>query len=117
MEHKMLDLYEQQTNCKVSRRNETLYDMFIDDFKIVGKVDGIVEDKGIVVEHKRRIRGLLHKIPYHELVQCYMYMKMTNLQTAHLVESFGNHINIHDIEFNEHIWNHMCKHFISSNFI
>ena len=103
-EDKMLDSYENKTGKKIRKRNEELYTMTIKHFKIVGKVDGIVEDEGILIEHKRRVHGILNRVPYHELVQCYFYMKMLQLTKTHLIETFGSFMKIHEILFDETIW-------------
>lgn len=103
-EDKMLDLYEEKTGRSISGRNEKIYNMTINGINIVGRIDGIVDSESILIEHKRRVHGLLHRVPYHELVQCYLYMKMINLKKAHLVETFGNCMEIHEIIFDEKIW-------------
>jgi hypothetical protein len=103
-ENKMIDLYERITGRAVIHRNEKTYSIEINNMKIFGKVDGIVDKDGIIIEHKRRINGFLNRVPYHERVQCFFYMKMTGLNTSHLVESFGEQIKIHEINFDEEIW-------------
>jgi hypothetical protein len=108
-ESAMLDLYETCTGCRITHRNDQTYSMMLNNVKIYGKVDGIVVEDGILIEHKRRIHGFLNKVPYHERVQCFLYMKMTNLTKSHLVESFGKKIQIHEILFDESIWQNICR--------
>lgn len=103
-ENKMLDLYEEKTGRSISQRNEKLYTMSIHDINIIGRIDGVVASESILIEHKRRVHGILHRVPYHELVQCYLYMKMINFKKAHLVETFGNCMEIHEIIFDDNIW-------------
>lgn len=106
-EQRMLNAYEEKMGRSITRRNDTLYEMTIGGFRITGKVDGIVEKEGIVIEHKRRIRGLLNRVPYHELVQCFLYMKLTGLNMAHLVETFGMSMQIHEIQMCVEKWKQM----------
>lgn len=116
-EENMLNKYELDTNCKIIRRNDELYSFTLrDGLTIHGKIDGFVQDANIVIEHKCRVRGLLNRIPFHEKVQCYIYMKMTDSRTVHLIESFGEHYAVHKIEYEEQIWEKI-KSIILSNFI
>ena len=106
-EGNMLDKYETLINKQITQRNNELYTMNITingkTIEVVGKVDGII-DNSILIEHKRRMRGIKNNIPFHEIVQCYMYMKMTDLKTTHLIQSFGEHIKTDIIQFDENIW-------------
>lgn len=115
----MLDKYETLIGEKICRRNEELltYDMIINnkEIKIFGKIDGFIESKQIIIEHKRRTRGLLHRTPFHEIVQCYFYMKMMNSKITHLIETFGDHIDIHVIHFDDDIWDNICSRLNQSN--
>lgn len=103
-ELEMLDMYEIQTGAKIVDRNTKTHVLEIGPFTIIGRPDGMIENENIVIEHKRRTRGLVHSVPYHERVQCHIYMKMTASTIAHLVESFGEHIQTHVIHFDDALW-------------
>lgn len=107
-ECKMLDRYECMCNKRVTRRNDRYYTLTVKDgprhVDVIGKIDGYIEADDVVVEHKRRTRGLLHRVPFHERVQCHLYMKMTNTSTCYLIESFGEHMEVHTIQFDLTVW-------------
>ena len=71
---------------------------------VVGRPDGFCEDKKIVVEHKYRVHGLLAFVPFHEEVQCHLYMHMLGISCAHLVQTFGTQMRIHEILFSQATW-------------
>ena len=121
-ENTMIDSYEHEIGKKIDQRNDKLLSLSFNvqgkDIIVYGRIDGFISDGCIVVEHKRRMKGLLNKVPYHECVQCHFYMKMMNSNISHLVETFGVHRNVHIIKFDESIWNDiMMRWFISSDFI
>jgi hypothetical protein len=108
-ENVMLNVYEKMKKCTVEDRNSiTVKHTFegVNDHKIsvVGRMDGINVTDKIIVEHKTRMRGFLSYVPKHEVIQCHLYMKMAGFERCDLVESFGEHIKIHTIEFNQDIW-------------
>ena len=102
-----IDMYEEHTGNKVNFRNSRMLTIHVGNTKVVGKVDGI-NDRDVVIEHKRRTRGLLRRVLLHERIQCILYMKMLGVEEAHLVETFGEHIIIHPIPFDESLWNDIC---------
>tara|TARA_B100000482_G_C12524687_1_gene265964 strand:- start:178 stop:759 length:582 start_codon:yes stop_codon:yes gene_type:complete len=121
-EDRMLDICENAIGKKISRRNDELYSIEIEngDQSIIvqGKIDGYIQEDSIVIEHKRRTRGLLNRVPYHEKVQCHFYMKMKNCNKCYLLETFGDHINTHVIYFDQNTWEEICiRLFLLSDFI
>lgn len=102
-ENFMLDMCEKKLNFIIHSRNEKILRLHVCGYIVSGKIDGMIEDD-IVVEHKRRVRGLLGYIPFHEKVQCHFYMKMTGTTKCYLIETFGSHINKIDLYFDENIW-------------
>lgn len=121
-EDKMLNIYENNIGKKISRRNDELYSIDIENgeqtLTVHGKIDGYIEEDCIVVEHKRRIRGFLNHVPFHERVQCHFYMKMKNCMECHLLETFGDNINVHIIHFDDNTWEEICvRLFLLSDFI
>lgn len=121
-ESRMLDKYELMFGRTIKRRNdETLkLNLRVNDrtFCVTGRIDGFIEDESIVVEHKRRTRGLMSHVPYHECVQCHLYMKMTNSKLTHLIETFGEHMKVHELKFDDKVWKYiLSRWFMLSDFI
>ena len=95
-EDTVAEMYEAQTGDKVYKPNKR-YDWEIaPGFKVVGKFDGFT-DNGKLVEIKNRVRRLFGEVKEYESVQIHVYMKMANVDTAHLVERFEDKINIFDV--------------------
>ena len=105
-ENYMLNEYERIMNCKVIHRNCTNISCM--KLKIRGRADGIVENENKVVEHKYRCRNLLGYVPYHEAVQCHLYMYMYDKRLCDLVETNGNSMIIHHIKFDDVLWDRVC---------
>ena len=103
-----LRLYESHTGKNIYFRNSRLLTLQIGKVSIVGKIDGMTDDD-IIVEHNRRCRGLHGKVHFSERIQCMIYMKMLGVDTAHLIETFGDHFNIHTVQFDDALWNVICK--------
>jgi len=99
-ENHMLNEYERVMNCKVIHRNSQ--NMTCMHLQIRGRVDGICEDR--IVEHKYRCTRLLNYVPFHEAVQCHLYMYMYNKKSCDLVESNGNSMIIHHLKFDDFLW-------------
>lgn len=73
---------------------------------IGGKIDGITDDK-ILVEVKNRTKRLFYKLRDYEKVQITTYLKILNIDKAHLVESLKNNnndMNIIEVEFDDKFW-------------
>ena len=108
-----IDRYSQRTGRVVTQRNEKnlLVPLQLEDrlVELTGRPDGLCEAEGIVVEHKYRVHGLLPYVPFHEIVQCHLYMHMTQTTRAHLVQSFGNHFRVHEIPFSAATWRRICE--------
>ena len=101
----MLNEYERIMNCKVIQRNsENVTCMKL---QIRGRVDGICGD--MIVEHKYRCNRLLGYVPYHEAVQCHLYMYMLNKSSCDLVESHGNSMIVHHMEFDDFLWDRVIR--------
>ncbi len=102
-EDENINKYETKFNTKVIQRNEELLEVNIHGTTITGRIDGKTE-KNILIEHKRRTNGLLSHVPIHERVQCHLYMYMINSVITHLVETFGEHMQVHVIYFDNVLW-------------
>ena len=114
-----IDTYSKRTNTRVTARNDRDLRVTLTfcegagidaspTLTVCGRPDGIT-DTQIVVEHKRRTRGLLGYVPFHERVQCHLYMHMLKLKTAHLVETFGTHMQIHVVPFDASVWDQIVR--------
>lgn len=111
-ENKNLNNYERNNNKSVKSRNSKIYYLKIltnEDFilRISGKVDGIEGegDNKVLIETKNRRRRLFDDIPDYEKVQMCIYMKMTNLKTAKLLQYYDDQESVIDYEFDEDFWN------------
>jgi hypothetical protein len=74
---------------------------------IKGKIDGIASDKKgnlKLLEIKNRTKTLFGCLKEYEKPQIQTYLKLLNLDKAHLVESLSNDINIIDVDFEEDYW-------------
>jgi hypothetical protein len=104
-----LTMYEHSTGRRVLQRNaRTLTLALGGGLVLVGRVDG-VRDDGVVVEHKRRVRGLVGYVPQHERMQCVAYMHMLGADRAHLVETFGEHMRVHEVAYDAAVWREMLE--------
>lgn len=95
-EDTVAEMYEAQTGDKVYKPNKRYDWEIVPGFKVVGKFDGFT-DSGKLVEIKNRVRRLFGEVKEYESVQVHVYMKMANVDTAHLVERFEDKINIFDV--------------------
>ena len=75
---------------------------------VTGRPDGMCDGR-VIIEHKRRVRGLLHYVPLHERVQCHLYMRMLGLRTSRLVETFGASQAVHSVPFDDKLWNRIVE--------
>ena len=99
-----VERYAKEYGVCVQHRNSTTKTLTIGDARVVGRPDGIVQDQRIVVEHKYRVRKLLDYVPLHERVQCHLYMRMFDLRRAHLIETFGDSMKVHEVRFDQALW-------------
>ena len=101
-ENHMLNEYERLMNCKVIHRNsQNITCMHL---QIRGRVDGVVANEDRIVEHKYRCTRLLGYVPFHEAVQCHLYMHILKKSSCDLVESNGNSMIIHHMKFDDFLW-------------
>jgi len=95
------ETYEERTGMTVEKPQKT-YEWPIIPGKavVVGKFDGFADD-GTLVEIKQRTRRLFGVVKEYENVQVHVYMKMAEVETAHLVEKFQNQLNIFNIYYDD----------------
>lgn len=112
-EEEGINAYIAKTGRSVECRNEETMTtrIWVDGQEVLvrGRPDGICSEIGAIIEHKYRPCGLLGHVPFHEKVQCHLYMKMFGLRTAHLVETFNMHIQIHEVMFDDSVWDRICE--------
>ena len=114
-EDENINKYEKRFNTKVIQRNEQLLYVDINGMKVTGRIDGKTTENKLI-EHKRRTNGFLPRIPLHERVQCHLYMHMINTEVTHLIETFGNHMRVHVIHFDDCLWHDiLARIFVESN--
>ena len=87
LEHLSLDQLELQHGIKVSKRNSKLYKYECKEFILSGKIDGFDEENVCVIEVKNRVK-YVENPPHYDMIQCVIYMKLTNSKKCLLVESF-----------------------------
>ena len=98
---------QQQTNTKVTQRNERRgFSLPLDDDLVLfGRVDGIDEASRCVVEHKQRRNGLFRRVRDYENAQLQAYMALTSCTAARLVETYGDNQLVHSVPFDAEMWN------------
>jgi len=93
--------YEELTGMNVEKPTKKYtWDIVPGKVVVVGKFDGFAED-GTLVEIKQRTRRLFNVVKDYENVQVHVYMKMAQVETAHLVEKFEDKIMIHNIYWDD----------------
>ena len=111
-ENHNLNYYEHNNNKSVKSRNSKIYYLKIltqDDFilRISGKIDGIEGegDDQVLIETKNRRNRLFDHIPEYEKVQMCIYMKMTHIKTAKLLQYYDDRESVEHYFFDEDYWN------------
>lgn len=115
-ESKIIKLYQSIKKVTIKDNNKRSYVVFINKNyerllyytpRIVGYIDGIIEDENdkYIVEIKDRQNKIFDKIPDYEITQMIIYMKMTNIYKCQHIEKYKEKIKTEIIYFNEKIWN------------
>ena len=111
-ENKNLNRYESNNNKTVKNRNSKIFylkilskEKFI--LRISGKVDGIEGegDNKVLIETKNRRNRLFDEIPEYEKVQMCIYMKMTDIKTAKLLQYYDDQESVMDYDYDLDFWN------------
>jgi hypothetical protein len=87
LEHLSLDQLELEHGIRVTQRNSKLYKYECKEFILSGKIDGYDADNFCVIEIKNRVK-FIENAPRYDMIQCVIYMKLTNSKKCLLVESF-----------------------------
>ena len=112
--------YEETTGDVVIDRNDKVFRKVIlnttDDahveceYVLSGCVDGITNGDTIV-ESKNRMRRLFHSIPEYEQVQLEVYMWLTGLKKAILVENYDSTQSVLHYEHSPSMWSEIVMNF------
>ena len=102
-------LYEQRTGNIILKDNKyhktKIYDLGDYTIYIGGKIDGLNNDSGSIIEVKNRVNKLFYTLRDYEKVQITCYMFLFGTSKGHLVEAFrkkdGTDINIIEVNFDE----------------
>ncbi len=89
-----IQIYENQMQTKVIRKQESTIFHLKEDYYIYGKIDGIDDKDGDVIEVKNRINYLFKNLRDYEKVQIQLYMYSTKIKSAKLIEKYNNDIHI-----------------------
>jgi len=105
-------------NMNITERNVKLYTGFIEtenvNCKICGRIDGIDEENKTIIEHKQRVNHLFDTIPPYEIIQIYMYMYITDNNSAKLVQTYKDQIKILELEWYDERWDIIINKFRKS---
>lgn len=97
--------FEREYGKSLIMKNDEVRCTLVEDGIIMcGRIDGYDPEEDAVVEFKSRCRGLLSVVPWTEVIQCHVYMKIYKCNSTYLVQSFGDHMNVFKIDFDEEIW-------------
>lgn len=92
--------YEEVTGLTLKKDNKRIMMEVMPGINLVGKTDGVASD-GTLVEIKNRTKRFFNMVPEYENVQVQTYLRMLNIDKAHLVERYDNTIKVHDVPANE----------------
>ena len=112
-------IYERMTGSTIIKDDKfhTKHVITIDEFDLNihlgGKIDGINEKNGHIIEVKNRIYKLFYHLRSYEKVQIMSYMYIFGSSNAHLVEAFrkidDTEINIIEISYDEEYMNRILN--------
>jgi hypothetical protein len=108
-----LDSFEDSHGIKITSRNDELFYGYIDSenvkLKMGGKIDGVNEKEGILVEHKIRMNRLFDTIPLYEKMQIFIYMNFTGMEKAILIQTYKDEQNSMELEWNDNFYEIIVK--------
>jgi hypothetical protein len=99
-EGNVADMYHQQTGRTIQKDDARKTMEFLPGFQIVGRFDGF-NDEGTLIEIKNRMRRLFKTVPEYENTQVHVYMKMSGVTHAQLVERYQDQIMVHDVTMDD----------------
>ncbi len=87
-EPKIIEKLEEEQSTTIKHRNSKLYTTHIAGVKIGGRIDGIDECTGELVEVKKRRNGF-RGFPIEEKIQCEVYLRLTGLESGVHIQEFN----------------------------
>ena len=105
-ESHIIKQYEHQTQKKVLSCDVLKQFQISDDITLQGRIDGVTEEDGEIIEIKCRQYCFPKSTPLYDKIQILCYLKMFDKKKAILVEkvSSGEEIRCQDIEWDEDCW-------------
>jgi hypothetical protein len=116
-ENDVTKLYEKISGNKITKTNKyhkkLIYESDTLHLFIGGKIDGINNETGDIIEVKNRVHKLFYTLRDYEKVQIICYMYLFNSKRCDLVEAYkgkkGTEINIINVDFDEKYINKILK--------
>ena len=114
-EKQSIDEYEKKSGNRVVERNTRKLSKVICDvgeeyeIMLVGKIDGMLQDTGEVVEIKERRNRLFGCVVDYEKVQLHAYMILTSTTSSILRERFDSQSEEYSVAFDQEFWRY-CLH-------
>jgi len=96
--------YEKKHHTQVTKRNDTLYRFYGNNYVLVGKIDGVEEASGCLIEHKHRMNRLFRFIPLYERIQIMVYMKLTGMSKAKCVQYYKDDTKTIELPWDNATW-------------
>jgi len=87
-EDNIINKHEEKTGTFITKRNAEFFTLIVNNFKIVGAIDGYSEEEGLIEVKNRRNRFL--GMPDYEKIQCEVYMRMLDIDKCTHIERFNN---------------------------
>lgn len=98
-------LFEERFNIKLDTSQVYLKTLInstsVHEIYIGGRLDGICYKDGYIVEVKNRIKGFFNEVRDYELTQIQLYLLLSKLNKAKLVEKYKLKIKVTDINLNK----------------
>lgn len=110
-ESKVIKKLFKDYNIEVTENNSEVFSIELENFFIKGKIDGFtyVNGEKVLVEIKSRVNSIKNDIPFYEVIQVIILMKLTNTKSCILVQNKNKEINIRTIMFDEELYNNIIS--------
>jgi hypothetical protein len=116
----VLKIYESLTNQMIVKddiyRKKKIYESGTANIYIGGKIDGINNENGSIIEIKNRVSRLFYDLRNYEKVQLMCYIFLFGSLNGHLVEALKKSgktdINIIDVSYDEDYMNYIIQNII-----
>lgn len=109
-------LFESRFNIKLDTSQQYLKKLVnetsMHKFYIGGRLDGICHEEKYIVEIKNRMKGFFNEVRDYELTQIQLYLLLSNLDQAKLVEKYKLKIKVTDIVINNEYINDITEYLL-----